>query len=219
MARQNTEKRLQILRVSYELFSGVEYEAVSLADIAKRAEISKSLLQYYYPQKIEIVQDLLSDILNISFSYTDNLSAPDEDVMQEISDFNMLFFKAVEYNYHLNQFIMSSVSRPQLLDLWIETICSWLRKVCGENTFSYLQLKTALCFAMGGSMHLFQHKDELGIDYHFYTENHIRTILGFLKYDQKTIDEICGKTRDRVEQVDINAFLKYCEDSIQWFSL
>ena len=41
MARQNIEKRLQILRVSYELFSGVEYEAVSLADIAKRAEISK----------------------------------------------------------------------------------------------------------------------------------------------------------------------------------
>lgn len=104
---------------------------MSLADIAKRAEISKSLLRYYYPQKIEIVQDLLSDILNISFSYTDNLSAPDEDVMQEISDFNMLFFKAVEYNYHLNQFIMSSVSQPQLLDLWIETICSWLRKVCG----------------------------------------------------------------------------------------
>lgn len=51
MARQNIEKRLQILRVSYELFSGVEYEAVSLADIAKRAEISKSLLQYYYPQE------------------------------------------------------------------------------------------------------------------------------------------------------------------------
>ena len=84
MARQNIEKRLQILRVSYELFSEVEYEAVSLADIAKRAEISKSLLQYYYPQKIEIVQDLLSDILNISFSYTDVLSEPDEDVMQEI---------------------------------------------------------------------------------------------------------------------------------------
>lgn len=219
MERQSTGKRGEILGVAYELFSQTDYDEVPLANIANGAGISKSLLQHYYPQKIDIVKDLLTDLLGIAFSYMEDTADNAEDIMQRVSDFNTLFFKAVANNYKLNWFIISSVRQPDLLDVWIETICEWLKRVCSENTFSYLELRTALCFAMGGSMHLFQHKDELGIDYHYFTDVHIRTILGFLHYENDKIDDICCKTKERVEKIHISAFLQYCEDAISWFTL
>lgn len=219
MQRQNKEKRSEILKVSYELFGQMDYDEVSLANIADGAGISKSLLQHYYRQKLDVVKDLLSALLGIAFSFMGNTADGEEDSMQKISDFNMLFFKAVANNRNLNQFILSSVRHPDILDIWIETICKWLKSVCSENTFSYLQLRTALCFAMGGTMHLFQHEDELGIDYNFFTDVHIRTILGFLHYNSEEIDDICCKTKERVREIDINSFLQYCEDDISWFTL
>lgn len=219
MAQKNTEKRMEILKVSYELLSRTDYEKVALSDIAKRSGINKSLLQYYYPKKIAIMQELLNMLLEISFHYMEKNSGGHDDVMQRISDFNTLFFKAASCDYGLNGFVAASISQPECLDTWIETICAWLRRVCGEDTFSYLQLRTALIFSMGGSMHLFQHKDEIGLDYRFITENHIRVLLKMLDFDQSRIDEICAATKEHMEGIEIQDFLDYCEETIGWFSV
>ena len=219
MAQKNTERRETILSASYDLFGKNPYDKVSLSDIAARAGISKSLLQHYFTQKIEIVKAMLRELLEISSSYMDHLDFQDDEIFQSVSDFNMLFFKGVACNYRLRQFMLSSVRQEECMDAWVETICSWLHRYCGENTFSYRQLKTAMCFSMGGSMHLFIHQDELDIDYRKFCRLHIYSILKLLEYEQDRIRLILSRTDERIEKIEAGEFLQFCESSIPWLSL
>ena len=216
---RNTLRRDEILAAAYRLFGEKDYDHVSLADISRGAGITKSLLQHYFPQKIDIVKTMTSDLLNISSSYMKGNDDGDEDLFQNISDFDMLFFKGVAANYELRQFIRSSVSQAECLDAWVDTICSWLRRYCGDNTFTYRQLKTAMCFSMGGSMRLFIHQDELDIDYRSFCRIHMETILRFLKYDPQKIKEILDCTDDRINRLDADDFLRFCDGKISWISI
>ena len=219
MAVKNTKRREEILTAAYRLFGENQYDQVSLSDIARAAGINKSLLQHYHTQKMEIVKTMLGELLETSFAYMEKLAFRDEELFQGISDFNMLFFKGVARDYTLRQFILSSVGQPECLDAWVDTICSWLRRYCGEDTFSFRQLKTALTFAMGGTMHLFLHQDALDIDYRRFCSVHIRAILSLLNYDPARIDRIVGETDRRIDRIDADAFLRYCEANIPWLSL
>lgn len=213
MATKNLVNRAAVLCTAYRLFGEMDYDKVSLSDIAKGAGISKSLLQHYFQQKKTIVSTMLSELLNTSYSY---MKGTEGSTFQKLSDFNHLFFKAAGYDQKLDHFIVVSIGHAELLDTWIELLCTWLRSLCGEETFSYLDLRTAFCFSMGGSMHLYQHKDELGIDYRFITELHVRTLLSMLSVPQTEIEKICSQTSARSVQMDIGDFLAYCKSNISW---
>ena len=219
MAEKNIKRREEILTTAYELLGERHYDKVSLADIAKGAGINKSLLQHYYGQKIDMVKAMLSEMLEVSYSYMGRLPYQDEDVFQRISDFNMLFFKGAAGNYRLRMFIRASVKHDECLDIWVETICDWLRRHCAEETFTYLELKRAICFAMGGSMHLYLHQDELDIDYRRICRRHVWTILHFLHYEEAAINEIQQTTDERIQKEDAQAYLQYCEENIPWLRL
>ena len=217
MAPRNNEKRNEILTVAYSFFSTRDYNDVSLAEIAGAAEINKSLLQHYYGKKCDIMKALLDELLAGAYAYMDTLRYEYENMFQKISDFNMLFFKVASANPRLDRFVTSSVGQPELLSLWIESICGWLRKLCREEPFTYLQLRTAIDFSMSGSMHLYQHKDELGIDYRFICRNHIRSIMSLLQFPYDEITAICDKTDLRCADFSVEDYLKYCRDTIVWF--
>ncbi len=219
MAQKNQERRDSILAISYQLFGDTSYQATSLSDIAKRAGISKSLLQHYFSQKIDIVKTMVTEFLNTSSAYMETLGYEDEEIFQGISDFDMLYFKAVTANYRLYRFMLCSVEDPSCLDVWVETICTWLRKYYSEDTFTYRQLKTALCFSMGGTMHLFLHQDELDINYRRYCRIHIESILRLLGYKTEKIESILALTDARIEQIDAEDLLAYCSKNIAWLVL
>jgi len=219
MAPKNIEKRNEILTVAYNCFGEAHYNQVTLEEIARGAGINKSLLQHYYSKKSDIISALLEELLNTAYSYMELLPYTYDDIFCEISDFNMLFFKGAAYSKKLDQFVTSSVSQPEVLNLWIEIISGWLQKLCGENSFSYLQLKTAINFSMSGSMRLYQYKDELGLDYKFITNNHIETIMRLLQFKQKKIEEVTKITRERCDSISAEDYLQYCVDSIQWLSI
>lgn len=219
MAARNEEKRREILTVAYRRFTESDYDRVSLSDIAKGAGINKSLLQHYYPQKLDIVKVMLNDLLRSSFAYMDSRAYGKDEIFQKISDFNMLFFKGVSCDRMLNRFLLTSVRSPEILDTWIDIIADWLKDYCSEETFSYLLLKRALVFSMGGSMHLFQHKDELGISYPFICRTHIWAILNLLSVQEQTIAEICQETDRRIAEMDPGCFLQYCSAHIPWLEV
>ena len=202
----------------YRMLDDAPYDKVSLSAIAESAGISKSLLQKYYPQKIDIIKEMLSEILETSYSFMDQVSCG-KNVFQKISDFNMLFFAGTDSNFHLCQFILATVSSPAVLDLWIDTISSWLRRSVSGMNFTMLDVRCALTFAMGGSMHLFQHQEDLGIDYHFFCQHHIQAILEFLHFDKASIDAICQRTDEWIADIDVDEYLRYCEQNIAWLTL
>ena len=219
MAEKNIKRREEILTTAYRLLGEKHYDHVSLSDIAKGAGINKSLLQHYYGQKIDIVKAMLTEMLETASSYMKQLPYEDEEIFQWISDFNMLFFKGAAANYSLRMFIRASVMHDECLDIWVDTICDWLRRHCGENTFTYLELKRAICFAMGGSMHLYLHQDELDIDYRRICRRHIWIILHFLHYEEEAIGKIIKTTDERIEGEDAQQYLQYCAENIPWLNL
>lgn len=216
MAPRNEERRGEILASTYRLLDEAPYDKVSLADIARGAGINKSLLQRYYPQKIDILKEMLTNLLDTTYGYFEEMPSSGEDLFQTVSDFNMLFFAGAAKSFRLQQFLLATFASPELLDVWIDTICSWLRRYVSGKDFSMLDLRCALCFAMGGSMHLFQHQDELGIDYRFFCDKHIRTILEFLHYSREEIETICQRTSEWIDEEKIGQYLAYCEERIGW---
>lgn len=219
MAVKNTERRIQILSYAYELISSDQYEDASMAQIAKGVGISKSLLQRYYPQKKLLLENMLDDILNVSFAYMDQLPWEYDDIFQKISDFDRLFFWMTGKNYRFSRFILASVGQADFLDIWIEIICNWLKKLCGEETFSYLKLRRALCIAMGGAMHLYQHMDELGSDYRDVAKVDTRFTLDMLGFDNEYISALLTTTEDRTKEMDPVKCLLYCAEHIPWFTV
>ena len=216
-AARNEEKRTHILRAAFDLYSNPDAGRVSLADIAAASDINKSLLQHYFPQKKDLMEALLKELLEVSFRGMP-VSA-EEDFFQQISDFNMLFFKTAAKNKRFNRFVTLSVSEPDSLEIWIDTICHWLRDLCDEDTFTYLQLRTALSFSMTGSMYLYLHRDELNIDYRYFCDNHMRSILKMLGFPSAVRDRISERTKAKLNALDTEAFLNYCREHISFFCI
>ncbi len=217
VAQRNTEKRNQILEVSYDFFSRMPYDEASLSLIAEASGINKSLLQHYHGRKADIIRTLLDEILSVSESFMKEKEKDEGDMFQTLSDFNMLFFKVASENRRLERFIVSSVSRAESLSAMTDSITHWLRDLCGENSFSYLQLRTAVSFSMAGSMKLYQERDELGIDYRFICRNHIHSLMSLLQFEHSDIDVICRRTDDRLHLMNISEYLSYLHDGIAWF--
>ena len=67
MAPRNEERRREILASTYSLLDEASYDRVSLNDIARGAGIKKSLLQRYFPQKIDIIKEMLTTLLDALF--------------------------------------------------------------------------------------------------------------------------------------------------------
>ncbi|MBQ7992771.1 MAG: TetR/AcrR family transcriptional regulator [Solobacterium sp.] len=218
MAVRNDRRREEILKAAYELLAEKGYRMAALSEIAAKSGINKSLLQHYYPAKSDIIKAMFAELLEVSFSYIENTSEKKDDFMQGISDFNMFFFKALEYDYQLKQFMTVSISRPEVLEIWIEIICEWLRKYCGENTFSWLQVRTAIGYSMTGSMYLFLHEDELGIDYRMFCRRHMVSILEMLGYNSGRINEIISSTEVNIMKMDVDDYLSWCRSQICWMA-
>ena len=67
MASKNNKKGIdvknRILKVSEELFAQNGYDATGIAQIAEKAEITKSLLYYYFDSKDQILDELFTSYL------------------------------------------------------------------------------------------------------------------------------------------------------------
>ena len=78
MAPRNEERRREILASTYSLLDEASYDRVSLNDIARGAGIKKSLLQRYFPQKIDIIKEMLTTLLDVSYNYMGTLAQDEE---------------------------------------------------------------------------------------------------------------------------------------------
>lgn len=227
-AARNIQKRTEILKGAYRLFSASGYARVSLSDIAKSAGINKSLLQSYYPQKQQIVGELLGDMLRQSFLYMETYADDRDQLFYRLSDYTTLFFLSVDSDPHLNYFIHTTTSHTELMDIWVDTVFQWFWEMIGSEKqagaagqsagLTYLRAKAALSFAMYGSLKLLRDQNELNLTVQEIFENHIRQLMSILGNRPTEIERVLAHTRSRAAEFDTNAFLQYCEERIPWFT-
>jgi len=216
LATKNIEKRNEILSSAYQLLTKQPYDKVSYSEIARMSGISKALLQRYYPQKIEIFRTLIVTILENAYRYMDNIPCTYHSLFQKLSDFDMLFFKGVNSDPDLAQFITSCISQPEVLDILIEAILEWVKPFCTLNHIASDDFRRAMYFSMGGSMHLYQHKSMLGMSYQSICRIHMKAIMTFLDYPSSEIADVLAVTDKRISVLDAEDFLNFCRSRIAW---
>lgn len=221
-ASRNLQKRTEILSGAYRLISEADYDRVSLNDIAKSAGINKSLLQSYYPQKQQIVGELLDDMLRQSYLYIDTNELEQGSLFNKVSDYTVLFFLTAGTDRRLNRFVITTTTHTELMDIWVDNVFQWFWSAIleedGQPQIPYLRLKAALSFAMYGTLKLLRDRDKLNLTIQGICENHVRQLMTVMKRTPSEIEDVLSRTRERAKTFDMEAFLNYCENKIAWFS-
>ncbi|MBU3154257.1 TetR/AcrR family transcriptional regulator [Clostridium estertheticum] len=219
MSRQkNMKKRNEILSIAFILFSKKEYNEVAMKDIADNAHISKSLLQYYFPQKKDIVAIMLTDLLQKSFEYIDYRFVNIKNIHLKLSVYTNLFFSAIFKQDHLKKFINNVIRNEDLLDLWINIVNDWLdvlddTKLKNDIKDHYL---IALTFSMSGGSKLLS-KDNLEVSGKYIARIMIITFMNISDNSNSEIGQIIEQTEDLVTNTNIKDFEEYYQKRLIWY--
>ena len=216
---KNTAKRNEILNCAFQLISETEYNKVFLRDIAEKANINKSLLQHYFPKKSDIIENILDDLLELSFRYVEYIVPENESMHLRLSVYTSLFWEMVSNHDRLNNFATNIISEREILNIWINIVYKWLRTFNenGESRLSDDNLKAALAFSIAGGLELYLYRDEMQIDVMFICRHITASFMNILNISDKEIKRVLSQAKLVLEKLDIQEFNVYCRNNIEWF--
>jgi AcrR family transcriptional regulator len=124
--KNGADVKNRILSVSEELFALNGYDATGIAQIAEKAEITKSLLYYYFNSKEQILEELFSNyLLKVSNEKRKILSSglsEDETVKQSmLIGFSLLINNKNVIRILISEMLKGNVNKESLCDI-IESI-------------------------------------------------------------------------------------------------
>ncbi len=102
-----------ILKVAEESFAKNGYRGVSLQEIAETAGISKSLIFYYFKDKKELYQKLLSKSLDLVLVQLKKAIASQKSPTKKIEEFVKSYFELLLNEEHLIQILARETSNPE----------------------------------------------------------------------------------------------------------
>lgn len=218
MSQNNTEKRCEILKYSYDLFSHGDYHSVFLKEIAAQVGLSKSQLQNLFPKKSEIIRNLLEEYMYHSFRYIEEWLTEDINAYNKLSLYTAFFWKVIDSNKELHYFMMNVITDNELLDVLTDYVFRWHRemKYREHHTFETTNLKQSLVFSISGGIALYIKKDGLNIETMYITQNISSAFMRMMGCSDEQINDVLKKTREWLPAMDVNSFLKYCRDNIAW---
>lgn len=154
--RRNEEERERLLQVAYKLMTEQGFENTSLSDIARAANITKSLVQYYFPAKEIIATTLIERGLNKIFDQLSNDSELEfeDNIVKAFAVsyilFNYSFYNKVITKYLIQEYIENRMYTMMVIDLGME----WFEKIEPELMFKLrtvdLHFDDKFAFAFGG---------------------------------------------------------------------
>lgn len=170
----NKNLRVEILKSTENLFVKNGYNAVTYSQIAKEVGISKSLLQYYFPKKTLLLEQIMYANFNQWIA-----SIPVEDTYAKLATFLMMFFKFISQNPQIHKFIIEIIENNELFDIFINYFQKWLTD---QNLLSGNQskIRSALLFALSGGLQLYRFKDNLKLPVDNITSTIMTSFLSML---------------------------------------
>jgi len=95
----------KILSAALDLFGTVGYEATSIAQIAKKAEVSKGLVYNYFDSKEDLLQAVVMDLVNMGDEIVKNMFDPDP--AKTLENLIRSVFDWLSKNDRLNRLLVS----------------------------------------------------------------------------------------------------------------
>lgn len=220
MARpKNMLKRNEILKIAYSMFCEKGYEQVFIREIADEAGISKALVQHYFTKKSDILEAMLQEILEVSFSYVNRILTPQESIYLQLSVYTNLFFQTSILQKDLRRFIENIITDKALLTLWINIVHRWLSTIKTEEMAHVPErdFQIALSFAMAGGTELLLQQEELDIPVSFIAEQMLTSFMRILNASAESAQNVIAQSKNLLMNFDSDEFNQYCIQQIFWY--
>ncbi|WP_048001031.1 TetR/AcrR family transcriptional regulator [Lactiplantibacillus herbarum] len=182
--KRNTQRRMEIVDTAFHLFAEQGYANVQMKDIAVACEISKSLLQHYFPKKIVLLSTMLNELTLSVFIYSNErltmLSAHQRTMIQM-----SFLLRMLDENPTMEHFVQDVFESPELTTEMILVTLDWLEAIGVEGEAA--SVRYALNFALSGGMAVFFKRKILRASVGMISEN---IGQGFYLLLGETIDQI-----------------------------
>jgi len=185
--KRNTQRRMEIVDTAFRLFAETSYDDVQMKDIAEACDISKSLLQHYFPKKIVLLSTMLNEIMLSAFVYSnEQLTAlsTEQRTMIQMS----FILRTLDENPKMESFIRDIFENPELTTELVLVTLDWLESigVPGETAV----IRYAINFAVSGGMAVFFKRKLLKASVEIISENIAQAFYLLIGEDTQKIDQI-----------------------------
>ncbi|MCG0749129.1 putative transcription regulator (putative) [Lactiplantibacillus plantarum] len=185
--RKNTQRRMEIVNTAFRLFAEQGYANVQMKDIAIACDISKSLLQHYFPKKIVLLSTMLNELTLSAFIYSNEqltmLSSYQRTMIQMSFVLRML-----DENPTMEHFIQDIFESPELTTEMVLVTLDWLEAIGVEGEAA--MIRYALNFALSGGMAVFFKRKILRASVGMIAENIDQAFYLLLGENTEKIDQI-----------------------------
>jgi AcrR family transcriptional regulator len=185
--KRNTQRRMEIVNTAFRLFAENGYDNVQMKDIAEACDISKSLLQHYFPKKIVLLSTMLNEIMLSVFVYSNEqltaLSAEQRTMIQM-----SFMLRTLDENPKMENFIKDIFENPELTTELVLVTLDWLESigVKGETAV----IRYAINFAVSGGMAVFFKRALLKASVEVISENIAQAFYLLIGEQPQKIDQI-----------------------------
>lgn len=193
--KDNQNLRVQILTATEDLFIQNGYGSVTYSQIAKEVGISKSLLQYYFPKKSLLLEQIMYANFNQWIA-----TIPPADTYARLTTFLMMFFKFITQNPPVHQFMIEIIESNELFDIFINYFQQWLadNDLLGNKEST---IRSALLFALSGGLQLYRFKDNLKLPIDKITSTIMTTFLSMLNVPTNLIKKTLESATTTFDQL------------------
>lgn len=185
--KRNTQRRMEIVNTGFRLFAQQGYDNVQMKDIADACDISKSLLQHYFPKKIVLLSTMLNELMLSTFVYGNEkltaLSAEQRTMIQM-----SFLLRILDENPQLEHFIKDVFESPELTTEIVLVILDWLEAIGVDGETS--TIRYALNFAISGGMSVFFKRKVLRASVETIAEHTDQAFYLLLGEERQKIDQI-----------------------------
>ncbi|MFC6165100.1 TetR/AcrR family transcriptional regulator [Lactiplantibacillus dongliensis] len=178
---------MEIVNTAFRLFAENGYDNVQMKDIAEVCDISKSLLQHYFPKKIVLLSTMLNEIMLSAFVYSNEqltaLSAEQRTMIQM-----SFMLRTLDENPKMENFTKDIFENPELTTELVLVTLDWLESigVKGETAV----IRYAINFAVSGGMAVFFKRVLLKASVEVISENISQAFYLLIGEQRQKIDQI-----------------------------
>ena len=150
---RNTEERNRIERIAFRILTDKGVSDTSFADIALKANVTRSLVQHYFPKKDIFIEDFINRCLSEISDLVDESEYVDStNPIEEIYAVGFIAFEFLLYNRQMENLKQDILRTRDNTTLIVDTVIMWAMDHL-ENQPDEIKDKvaTAIRYAMGGA--------------------------------------------------------------------
>ncbi|MBP2057466.1 AcrR family transcriptional regulator [Lactobacillus colini] len=207
MARQkNMQRRRNILRNTFTLLRKNGINNVSLQMIADKSEISKSLLQSYYPHKNKLIIEIVTNFMSTILQILNSDKFQNVNTYAKMKAFIYILLEMGLRDEGISNVLESILKDPDSTEKWGQILDNWLiDEGVKDDLGNDMQLKPGLAFIVSGGANLFLKRQQFEVKAEKISDIMVKTFMTtFLDFPDERVNETLKEGHELIEKFEID---------------